>query len=272
MLETAGDAGMVETEELVRRFDRVTAVDGVTFSVPPGQVFGLLGPNGAGKTTLIRMLATLLRPTAGRAAVAGWDVRRHPRQVRREIGLVFQEPSLDYRMTAEENLAMHGLLYGMPRRVIGERIDEALRFVQLEGYRHKPVRAFSGGMRRRLELARAFLHEPPVLILDEPTIGLDPQTRQAIWEYLFLLRRSRGVTVLVTTHYMDEAEHCDRLGIIDGGRLIAVGSPAELRAGVAAETGREAPTLDDVFIHLTGRSFRDQASDNIRAFARLKGR
>lgn len=263
---------MVETEALVRRFGKVTAVDRVTFSVRRGEIFGILGPNGAGKTTLIRMLATLLRPDGGRGTVAGWDIQRYPRQVRREIGLVFQEPSLDYRMTAYENLVMHGLLYGMPRRVIRERAAEALRFVNLGDRGGSPVRAFSGGMRRRLELARAFLHDPPVLILDEPTIGLDPQTRRAIWDYLFQLRQTKGATVLVTTHYMDEAEHCDRLAIIDAGRLIALGSPADLRGRVAAETGLASPTIDDVFIRLTGRSFRDEAAENIRAFARIKGR
>lgn len=262
---------MVEVEDLVRRFGRLTAVGGIAFSVRHGEIFGILGPNGAGKTTLIRMLSTLLRPHGGRGTVAGWDIRRHPRQVRRETGLVFQEPSLDYRMTAEENLVMHGLLYGIPRSTLQKRVTEALHFVKLEDRRGLLVRNFSGGMRRRLELARAFLHDPPVLILDEPTIGLDPQTRRSIWDYLFRLRRMRRVTVLVTTHYMEEAEHCDRLAIIDGGRLIALGSPAELCSRASEECGTTVSTLEDVFLRLTGRSFRDETGGDLRAFMRLKG-
>lgn len=261
----------IQVDGLTKRFGGRAAVDGVTFSVQCGEVFGLLGPNGAGKTTVMRVISTLTRPDGGRASVLGHDVVREPRDVRRHVGLVFQEPSLDHRMTAYENLHLHGLLYGLKRRELRPRIEEALQFAGLEERAHSLVRTFSGGMRRRLELVRAFLHRPPVLILDEPTIGLDPQSRRAIWDYVFQLRTRDGVTVFLTTHYMDEAERCDRVAIIDNGRLVALGAPYELKSLVRQEKAMPV-TLEDVFVHLTGRSFRDAGADAPLPFARLKGR
>src|SRR5690606_34063228 len=203
----------IRAEGLVKRFGDVEAVAGASFEVQRGEVFGLLGPNGAGKTTTIRILTTLLLPTAGVAEVAGYNVVTHPGEVRRRIGLVFQEPSLDVSLTARENLFFHARLYGMDPADANARIDQMLDLVELSHRASHLVKTFSGGMRRRLEVARALLHRPTVLFLDEPTTGLDPQTRARIWEYVHELRTRQGTTVLMTTHYMDEAEHCDRIAI-----------------------------------------------------------
>src|SRR5881409_677713 len=199
---------VIHVENLVKKFGNITAVDGIQLDVQSGQIFGFLGPNGAGKSTTIKILATLLRPTAGKAAVAGFDVLANPDEVRRSIGLVFQDQSLDDRLTAQENLWFHAMLYDLPSTLFAERIEDVLRLVDLIDRRHSLVRTFSGGMKRRLEIARGLLHHPKVLFLDEPTIGLDPQTRRHIWEYLLKLRGQEGVTMFMTTHYMDEAEHC----------------------------------------------------------------
>ena len=223
-------------ENLVKKYGDFPAVRGVSFRVRRGEVFGFLGPNGAGKTTTIHVLATLLRPSSGRAIVAGYDVVEEPMRVRRSIGIVFQDPSLDDQLTAYENMYIHGRVYGLRGSMLEERIEELLRFVELYEHRNRPVKYFSGGMRRRLEIARALLHEPRVLFLDEPTIGLDPHTRAHIWEYIERLGKERRVTIFLTTHYMDEAERlCQRIAIIDHGRIIAEGSPEELKAIIGSD-------------------------------------
>lgn len=304
---------VITVEDLVKRFNGITAVDGITFNVNEGEIFGFLGPNGAGKSTTIKILCTLLKPTAGRATLAGMDIARQPDAVRRAIGLVFQDNSLDDRLTAEENLLLHGLLYGLPRDTIKKRMEEVLAMVNLEGRRRDMVRTFSGGMRRRLEIARGLLHHPRVLFLDEPTVGLDPQTRNAIWRHIHQLRREKNITIFMTTHYMDEAENCDRIAIIDYGRIQALDTPENLKHMVGGDViilktvaddrlrleiaacykvnvikeeeglrlqvddgaafiprlaadfrgqilsiNLRRPTLDDVFLNLTGRAIRDE--------------
>jgi ABC-2 type transport system ATP-binding protein len=221
----------------------VTALGGVDLDVRPGEYFGLLGPNGAGKTTLIKILTTLLLPTSGTARVAGFDVVRERDQVRRRIGLVFQQQTLDLQLTAEQNLRFHAELYGLSRPAADRRIDEVLEMVALADRRSDTVQRFSGGMKRRLEIARGLVHAPQVLFLDEPTIGLDPQTRAAIWDYLHDLRRTTEITVFVTTHYMDEAEHCDRIAIMDHGEVVVEDTPEALKSSIG--TDRIALRTDD---------------------------
>src|SRR3989304_4560524 len=212
--------------ELTRRFGDFTAVDAISFEVPRAEIFGFLGPNGAGKTTTISMLCTLLRPTAGRATVGGHDVLRESAAVRRQIGIVFQDTTLDDRLTAAENLRFHAEVYGMDRRIIGTRTREMLERVGLADRANDIVINYPGGMKRRLEIARGLMHWPTALFLDEPTIGLDPQTRRSLWEYAQSLREEEGVTIFMTTHYMDEAEACDRIAIIDHGRIVALDTPS----------------------------------------------
>ncbi len=226
---------MIHAEGLVRRFGASTAVDEVSFEVGEGEVFGFLGPNGAGKTTTINMLCTLLRPDGGSAKVNGFDIRRERAQVRRSIGLIFQDQTLDERLTGMQNLRFHAMLYGVPRDTFRERAGELLSMVGLESKAGENVRQYSGGMRRRLEIVRGLLHHPRVLFLDEPTIGLDPQTRRRIWEHLLELRSAKGLTLFMTTHYMDEAEHCDRIAVIDNGRIIALDTPDKLKAMVGGD-------------------------------------
>jgi ABC-2 type transport system ATP-binding protein len=228
-------AATIEAIDLSRSFGELEAVVGVSFAVAPGETFGFLGPNGAGKSTTIKMLCTLLTPTAGIARVAGFDVVRQQNEVRRRIGLVFQEPTLDEYLTALENLRFHAELYGVPRAQREERIEQVLRMVGLWERRANITRTFSGGMKRRLEIARGLLHSPRVLFLDEPTIGLDPQTRSHIWKYINQLKRQERTTIFLTTHYMDEAEHCDRIAIIDEGRIVVTGTPESLKAGVGED-------------------------------------
>jgi ABC-2 type transport system ATP-binding protein len=235
----------VEVEGLVRRFGEFTAVDDVSFTVEPGELFGFLGPNGAGKTTTISILCTLLRPTAGAARVAGHDVEREPAAVRSSIGLVFQELTLDDYLTGAENLRFHAVLYGCPAREVRARAAPLLEMVGLTDRADQQVRFYSGGMKRRLEIARGLLHAPRVLFLDEPTIGLDPQTRVHIWEYVDSLRGREKTTMFLTTHYMDEAERCDRIAIIDHGRIVAIDTPDALKASVGADTVTVS-TNDDV--------------------------
>ena len=225
----------VEVRGLRKDYGEVQAVRGVEFSVEHGETFGFLGPNGAGKTTTIGMLCTLVRPSAGQARVAGYDVVRQREDVRRSIGLVFQDPTLDNYLTAEQNLRFHGELYGVPRAVLKRRLRAVLELVALEDKAKAEVRSFSGGMKRRLEIARGLLHAPVVLFLDEPTIGLDPQTRRSIWEYIRSLKASEGTTIFMTTHYMDEAEYCDRIAIIDKGQIVAMGTPDQLKASVGKD-------------------------------------
>jgi ABC-2 type transport system ATP-binding protein len=316
----------IEVDGLVKRFGPLTAVDEISFQVEDGEVFGFLGPNGAGKTTTINMLCTLMRPTAGTAKVAGYDVANQRDAVRQSIGLVFQDPSLDDQLTARENLWFHSLLYNVTGGESARRIDDVLRVVGLWDRRHTVVRTFSGGMKRRLEIARGVLHYPRVLFLDEPTLGLDPQTREHVWAYILELQRAHEITVFMTTHYMEEAEHCNRIAIIDQGKIVALDTPESLKRTVGediitlrvedsqtasqeirrrfglepvvddtrirleVEAGAELipqlvrelgvtiksvdlhrPTLDDVFLKLTGRAIREDEADPLAAM-RLHGR
>jgi ABC-2 type transport system ATP-binding protein len=242
----------VETQDLVKRFGELTAVRGISFDVEQGEIFGFLGPNGAGKSTTINMLCTLLKVTSGWAKVGGYDVANQPGAVRQSIGIVFQDPSLDDRLTGWENLRFHALLYDLSRSVFTRRAEELLRMVDLYDRRDHRVRGYSGGMRRRLEIARGLLHRPKVLFLDEPTIGLDPQTRRYIWEYIQQLRQREEVTVFMTTHYMDEAEVCDRVAIMDHGEIIALDTVEGLKEMVGG---------DVITLH---------TSDNERAAAKIQ--
>jgi ABC-2 type transport system ATP-binding protein len=322
VMVAGGGASVIEVRDLTRRFGQFTAVDGISFDVSEGEVFAFLGPNGAGKSTTINMLCTLARPTSGHATVAGFDVAARPKAVRRHIGLVFQEPTLDDQLTAQENLRFHAVLYRIPSDEVNERIARVLDLVDLSDRRYDLVSEFSGGMARRLEIARALMHVPGVLFLDEPTIGLDPQTRALMWEDVLRLREEANVTVFLTTHYMDEAEYADRIAIIDHGRIVALDTPVALKAAIGADTvelgttddaaaiaaleragyrveavaggarvfvenGENAvaalietagvpvlnvhvhqPTLDDVFLHYTGREIREAHAEAIPARVR----
>jgi ABC-2 type transport system ATP-binding protein len=225
----------IEVTDLTKSYGDTEAVRGVSFTVPRGEVFGFLGPNGAGKSTTINMLCTLARPTSGTARVGGHDVTTQRDAVRRHIGLVFQDPTLDGYLTAEQNLRIHAELYGIARDAIDERMRQMLDMVDLSDRRDRPVMTFSGGMRRRLEIARGLMHSPRVLFLDEPTIGLDPQTRSSIWRYIRALQETEGTTIFMTTHYMDEAELCDRIAIMDRGEIVVLDTPEALKAGVGAD-------------------------------------
>jgi ABC-2 type transport system ATP-binding protein len=313
------DEPAIHTEDLVKLYGDRPAVRGIDLTVPAGTTFGFLGPNGAGKTTTIGMLCTLLRPTAGLARVAGHDVVAEPERVRDRIGLVFQESTVDLDLTAVENMRFYAELFGLSRQRSRAPIADLLALVDLTERGASPVREFSGGMRRRLEIARGLLNTPQVLFLDEPTTGLDPQTRVAIWEHLHRLRQERNITLFLTTHHLEEAEHCDRIAILDDGAVVAQGSPADLKAvvgadlvvlrtgddaaaaavvrqrfGLDAETGPDGvvlrvadgssfvprfcaeagvavhsvnvvpPSLDDVFLHYTGRSIRDTETGPVR--------
>lgn len=226
---------VIEVRDLKRNFGKLEAVAGVSFEVEEGEIFGFLGPNGAGKTTTIHMLCTLLRPSAGSASVAGHDIRQDPDGVRHALGMVFQEASLDDQLTALENMRFHAMLYNMERSDFQQRAEQLLGLVELSDRSNELVRNFSGGMKRRLEVARGLLHRPQVLFLDEPTLGLDPQTRRHIWRYLRQLRDREKVTIFMTTHYMDEAENCDRVAIMDKGQLIAMDTPETLKGLVGGD-------------------------------------
>jgi ABC-2 type transport system ATP-binding protein len=234
----------LRVEQLRKSFGELEAVRGVDFEVPAGETFGFLGPNGAGKSTTINMLCTLLRPSGGRAEVAGYDVVTQRNDVRREIGLVFQDMTLDTYLSAAQNLRFHGQLYGVPSERLEARMRQVLELVGLWDRRDKDVSTFSGGMKRRLEIARGLLHSPRVLFLDEPTVGLDPQTRASIWEYLTELRDQEDLTIFLTTHYMDEAEHCDRIAIMDAGQIVALDTPQALKAAIGTDRIR-LETADD---------------------------
>jgi ABC-2 type transport system ATP-binding protein len=225
----------IDVRGLVKNYDEVEAVRGVEFEVATGEVFGFLGPNGAGKTTTINMLCTLVKPTSGSASVAGHDVVRERDDVRRNIGLVFQDPTLDGYLTAEQNLRLHAELYGVQSDLVKPRMQQVMTMVGLWERKDSPVGTFSGGMRRRLEIARGLMHSPRVLFLDEPTIGLDPQTRRSIWEYIAELKEREEITIFMTTHYMDEAEWCDRIAIMDHGEIVALDAPETLKAGVGTD-------------------------------------
>lgn len=323
---------MIEVKELTRNFGNLVAVDRLSFDVPPGEIFGLLGPNGAGKTTTLSMLCTILKPTSGTATINGVDVREHPSKVRRMIGIVFQEPSIDDRLTGRENLEMHANLYGVPSSEQKKRIGEVLQLVELEDKADLLMRTYSGGMRRRLEIARGLIHYPKVLFLDEPTLGLDPQTREHIWGYILALSKRENITMILTTHYMEEADKlCNRIAIIDYGKIIALDQPRRLKDGlegdmitvktsavqelagklkeldlvkdmrqtddelrvvvrngnafmpriveVAASHGirvesmsiRE-PTLEDVFLHFTGRKIRGEGGEEYHGLTAIRRR
>jgi ABC-2 type transport system ATP-binding protein len=323
---------MIEVKNLTRNFGQLVAVNTLNFSVREGEVFGLLGPNGAGKSTTLSMLCTILKPSSGTATINGTDVTRHPAQVRRMIGIVFQDPSIDDRLTGRENLEMHANLYDVPRADVRRRIDEVLELVELKDKADLLMRTYSGGMRRRLEIARGLIHYPKVLFLDEPTIGLDPQTREHIWTYVSALSRREKITVVLTTHYMEEADElCERIAIIDYGKIIALDTPGRLKDALegdrisiktegayalaeklnqlnlakdvkssndevklvaknggallprivelAANLGiriesmsmRE-PTLEDVFLHFTGREIRSEGGEELHGLAAIKRR
>ncbi len=241
----------LETFAITRRFGKLTAVDSLSLSIQSGETIGLLGPNGAGKTTTIKMLTTLLPPTSGSARIAGFDLRRQPGDVRRVIGYVPQLLSADGTLTGRENLEILGRLYDIPRRELRRRVDEALEFMGLQDSGNKMVRDYSGGMIRRLEVAQSMLHRPPILFLDEPTTGLDPVARRAVWELIRRLRVNYGTTILLTTHLMEEADRlCRRVAVMNHGRIAAIGSPAGLKKGLH----KPGATLDDVFIHFTGNA------------------
>ena len=232
---TSSTPPAIEVQDLAKSYGEVDAVRGVSFTVPPGEVFGFLGPNGAGKSTTIKMLCTLAWPTSGTARVSGFDVVTRRDDVRRHIGLVFQDPTLDAHLTAAQNLRLHAELYGIDPGAIPARMQQMLEMVDLVDWRDKPVMTFSGGMKRRLEIARGLMHSPRVLFLDEPTIGLDPQTRSSIWRYIRALQETEGTTVFMTTHYMDEAEFCDRIAIMDRGEIVVLDTPEALKAAVGAD-------------------------------------
>ena len=320
---------VIEASNLVKRFGKLEAVKGISFSVKEGEIFGFLGPNGAGKTTTINILCTLLKPTDGQAKVNGYDVVKERSQVRQSIGLVFQEPSLDDYLTAEQNLRFHGYAYGIPKNVLEPRLKELLEMMELWDRRKGKINTYSGGMKRRLEIARGLLHHPRVLFLDEPTLGLDPQTRRRIWDYIHDLRKRENLAIFMTTHYMDEAENCDRIAIIDYGRTVALDTLEKLKDGVGGDVisvktedneeamrllegqyklkpgiengiisftvphgeeflpkfvsgfplrllsiGLRRPTLEDVFLKLTGRNIREQEVDSMQQMknmARMRG-
>jgi ABC-2 type transport system ATP-binding protein len=233
--ETTAPSAAVSVNGLVKRYDQLEAVRGIDFEVATGEIFGFLGPNGAGKSTTISMLCTLVRPSGGSALVAGHDIVSERDDVRRNIGLVFQETTLDGYLSAEQNLRLHAELYGVPRALVSDRMRQVLEMVGLWERRESLANTFSGGMKRRLEIARGLFHSPRVLFLDEPTVGLDPQTRSSIWGYIRELKAQEDITIFLTTHYMDEAEYCDRIAIMDQGRIIVLDSPEALKASVGKD-------------------------------------
>jgi ABC-2 type transport system ATP-binding protein len=244
----------VSVSELTKRYGDIEAVRGIDFEVTTGETFGFLGPNGAGKSTTIKILCTLARPTSGRAVVAGHDVVQDRDTVRRNIGLVFQDTTLDNYLTAEQNLRFHADLYGVPKPAVEPRMRQVLDMVGLWDRRKSAVRTYSGGMQRRLEIARGLLHAPHVLFLDEPTVGLDPQTRSSIWRYINDLKQREDITIFLTTHYMDEAEHCDRIAIIDHGKIVAIDTPEALKASVGKDRVQISTADDQAAIaELNGR-------------------
>jgi ABC-2 type transport system ATP-binding protein len=259
---------MIRVENLVKKFADFTAVNDVSFKVPKGEIFAFLGPNGAGKTTTIKMLTTLLPPTSGTLELNGLDPMRQPNEVRQQFGIVFQDPSLDGDLTAAENLELHGVLYHVPRKVRRERAEMLLKLFELWDRKDTVVKKFSGGMKRRLEIARGFLHTPKILFLDEPTLGLDPQSRNQLWTHVKRLNEAEQVTVFLTTHYMEEADRvAHRIAVIDHGKIVAIGTSQELRQRTNSES------LEDAFLALTGTTIRDETAnsgaDQLRQFAQM---
>lgn len=247
---------MIEVANLSKKFGKLEAVKSISFNVPRGQIFAFLGPNGAGKSTTIKMMTTLLSPTEGKITLDGHNVTENPSKTRRSLGIVFQDPSLDNELTAYENMQFHAILYGLPKKVYAERISKLLELVELSDRKDSFVKTFSGGMKRRLEIARGLLHHPKVLFLDEPTIGLDPQTRNHIWTYIKNLNKEEKITIFFTTHQMEEVErYAEQIAIIDHGTIIAHGTPAEILKKAEAEG------LEDAFIKLTGRQIRAESSN-----------
>jgi len=261
---------MIQVKDLVKTYKDFHAVDHLSFEVEEGKIFGFLGPNGAGKTTTIKMLTTTLKPTSGTILLGGHDPVQSPLQVRRTFGIVFQDPSLDVDLTADENMELHAVLYGVPAIERKAKIEKFLRFVDLWDRRASLAKTFSGGMKRRLEIARALLHTPKILFLDEPTLGLDPQTRNHIWGYIQTLVKEQKMTVFFTTHYMDEADRvADEIAVIDQGKIVARGSPSQIKEST------KATTLEEAFISLTGREIRDEeasAQDRMRAVGKVWGK
>ena len=258
---------MIHVHQLVKKYGEISAVDGVSFDVAAGEIFAFLGPDGAGKTTTIQMLTTLRVPTSGTITIDGIDPRARPHEVRRRFGIVFQDPSLDGDLTAQENMDLHGVLYGVPRKVRVERTQKLLTLFELWDRRQTPVKEFSGGMKRRLEIARGLLHTPKILFLDEPTLGLDPQSRNQLWTHVKFLNETEGVTVFLTTHYMDEAERvAHRIAVIDHGRIVAEGSADALKEKT------QTTSLEEAFLALTGSTIRDEragAADQMRQVAKM---
>jgi ABC-2 type transport system ATP-binding protein len=258
---------MIRVVNLVKRYGPITAVRDVSFTVKAGEIFAFLGPNGAGKTTTIKILTTLLKPTSGKVEVDGFDPTKDQSEVRKRFGIVFQDPSLDDQLTAYENMDLHGALYAVPRKMRKERIQQLLNLFQLWDRRLDLVKNFSGGMRRRLEIARCMLHTPKIIFLDEPTLGLDPQTRNQLWRHIRHLNEKEAITVFLTTHYMEEAERvADRIAIIDHGAIVAQGTLAELKENTGADS------LEEAFLKLTGYSIREEETgqmERMRQMARM---
>lgn len=257
----------ISVKNLTKKFNGFTAVDGISFEVRRGEIFAFLGPNGAGKTTTIKMLTTLLQPTTGSMMLNGFNPVTHQDEVRRSFGIVFQDPSLDDELTAAENLQFHGVLYGVPRDLRNSRMEELLHFVELWDRRNSLVKTFSGGMKRRLEIARGLLHHPKIFFLDEPTIGLDPQTRNGLWDYLKNLNKKEGITIFFTTHYIEEAEKAaTRVAVIDHGKIVGLGTSRELMGQTKTKT------LEEAFLNFTGHTIRDEdatAADHMRMNRRV---
>jgi len=258
---------MIRVQNLTKKFGDFAAVDDISFDVAAGEIFAFLGPNGAGKTTTIKMLTTLMKPNSGSIEIDGLNPQEQQNEVRKRFGIVFQDPSLDQELTALENLDLHGVLYHVPRKLRRERSEILLKTFELWERRDAVVKTFSGGMKRRLEIARGFLHTPRILFLDEPTLGLDPQSRNQLWTQVKELNQSDGTTVFLTTHYMDEAERvAQRIAVIDHGRIVATGSPGQLKEQTETES------LEDAFLALTGTAIRDEAAgsaDQMRQIARM---
>ncbi|MCY4460158.1 MAG: ABC transporter ATP-binding protein [Albidovulum sp.] len=245
MPNTPNSGPAVSIDNLSKRYGRTLALDGISFDVRDREFFALLGPNGAGKTTLLHILCTILRPDSGTALVGGFDVVRQALAARRRLGIVFQEPSLDDRLTVRENLELHGLVFGVPRALRRKRIEEMLALVELTDWSDKPARTLSSGMKRRLEIARALIHDSEIILFDEPTAGLDAQSRERIWSYVRRLRDERKITVLVTTHYIDEVEGCDRVCVVDHGKVLALDTPDALKRDHCRQVLRIVPKSDD---------------------------